>query len=57
VHLERGVVEVAARPALHERGDGLIGDAVQPDEVAAGAERQPVEVDRRGDYDLRADAE
>ena len=42
--LKRGVVEVAGRPPLQPRGQRLIHASVEPDEVPARAERQPVQV-------------
>src|SRR4051794_29098796 len=45
--LERGVVEVARRPALQPRRQPLVEAAVDPDEVPARSERQPVQVYRR----------
>ena len=45
--LERGVVEVTGRTPLHPRRQRLVDATVEPDEVPARAERQPVQVDRR----------
>ena len=42
--LKRGVVEVARRPPLQPRGQRLVDASVEPDEVPARAERQPVQV-------------
>ena len=41
---ERGVVEVAARPAVERRIDGLEDAAVEADGVTARTQRDPVEV-------------
>src|SRR5437588_12955397 len=43
--LERGVVEVAHRAPLHSCHQRLVGATVEPDEVTACAEWQPVQVD------------
>ena len=48
VHFERRVIKVAAAAAVNGRVTSLVDAPVQPDEVAACAERQPVEVDARG---------
>jgi hypothetical protein len=45
VHLERRVVEVGAIAMLQARGDCFEDEPVQADGVAAGAERQPVQID------------
>ncbi|HEX2346030.1 MAG TPA: hypothetical protein VHI12_05560 [Gaiellaceae bacterium] len=45
LHDERGVVEIARRPPLKPRCDRLEDASVQPHQVAARAEREPVEVD------------
>lgn len=42
--LKRGVVEVARWPPLQPRGQRLVDASVEPDEVPARAERQPVQV-------------
>jgi hypothetical protein len=42
--LKRGVVEIARRPPLQPRGQRLVDASVEPDEVPARAERQPVQV-------------
>jgi hypothetical protein len=42
--LERGVVELARRPALPAHGQRFADTSVEPDEVLARAERQPVQV-------------
>src|SRR5215211_4675979 len=44
--LQRGVVEVVGRAPLKPRRHGLVEAPVEPDEVTAGTEGQPVEVDR-----------
>jgi hypothetical protein len=44
-NLERRVVEVARRASLDPSCDRLEDSPVQPNRVAAGAEREPVEVD------------
>ncbi|MFL5889391.1 MAG: hypothetical protein ACJ76M_09930 [Solirubrobacteraceae bacterium] len=46
--LEGGVVEVAPRTPLDARRERLVDATIEPDEVAARAERQPVEID--GDW-------
>jgi hypothetical protein len=46
LQLQRGVVEVARRSSLQSCRDGLVDATVEPDEVAARPERQPVEVHR-----------
>jgi hypothetical protein len=45
--LEGGVIEVASRTPLDPRSQRLIDATVEPDEVPARAEGQPVQVDRR----------
>ena len=44
-HYERGVVEAQRPPALQERVDGLVDAPVQPNQPAAGAEWEPVQLD------------
>src|SRR5579859_1069609 len=44
-HLKSRVVEIADRPALEARLECLISATVQADEVAAGAQGEPVKVD------------
>jgi len=62
-HLERGVVEVARRAPSDPGRQRLEQPAVEADEVAARAERQPVEIDggaarcrcsREGGWDVRS---
>src|SRR5918994_6730845 len=45
--LQRGVVEVVRAAALQPGRQCLVQTAVEPDEVPARAEGQPVQVDRR----------
>ena len=52
---ERGVVEVAGRPVRKPRGHSLEDTTVKPNEVPAGAEGQPVQVDG-GDHPTRREA-
>jgi len=47
VDVERRVVEVVPRPPRDAGRDRLEDAAVTPDEVTAGAERQPQQIDRR----------
>ena len=46
LQLQRGVVEIARRSSLQSCRHRLVDAAVQPDEVAARPQRQPVEVHR-----------
>ena len=48
VHLERGVVEIATIPVRKSRGEPLEDPPVETNRMTAGAERQPVQVDRTG---------
>lgn len=43
--MQRGVVEVARRPPFPSRDQRLIDTTVEPDEMSAGAERQPIQLD------------
>jgi hypothetical protein len=49
-YLERGVVERTSRPPLEAGDDRLVDAPVQTNRVAAGAEREPVEVDGAHSY-------
>lgn len=42
--LKRGVVEIAGGPPLNPRGQRLVGAAIEPHEVPARPERQPVQI-------------
>lgn len=44
--LERCVVQVTGLPTLAQRQEPFIGPPVPPDNVTAGAKREPVQVDR-----------
>ena len=52
-NLERRVVEIARRPPPQPRGHRLVDATVEPNEVAAGAQRQPVEIDGGRDQGCR----
>jgi hypothetical protein len=56
-NLKRGVVEVARRPPLQPRRQRLVDATVEPDEVPARAEGQPVQVNRRHVGSVRCPAE
>ncbi len=45
---EGGVIQIAGSAPLHTRGQRLVDAAVEPDEVAAGAQGQPVQIDGAG---------
>ncbi len=55
-HHERRVIEVARWTALDQCDEALVDPAVQAHHVAAGPQRQPVEVDRRAAHASAATA-
>lgn len=46
LNFECGAAQVTPRSSLNTRGDRCVDDDIQANEAAAGAERQPIEVDR-----------